>query len=419
MRTIKSIEVVPVKEPSEPKTWKESVIFEFQRYSRGAIYDIPLKDAEIQGTSFSPQPKLVTHRGQISYYALSASPLRSSTTQFSSFKSCGHILHSSCHLPASYSGMAALFSVIQSISTILVCPNETGDKSNHVATIHLPQLLYISAFIAFFSAPLLIPSIISFLQPVLSVLIPSLRPKSSSTSTSTPTWKTLLTGTFILGSLFAALMIIHFNTLIHPFTLADNRHYVFYVFRYTILFHPLIKYLLAPVYLLCIYLSYRTLSGPSTSSSSSTQSSQPKSTPRKSEVQQRIYDRSQGTKADMDQGPCTSFLLIWVLSTALCLVTAPLVEPRYFILPWIMWRLHVPSLPSPSSSASVSGRQSTPKTRKGGKRRGFPDMVKGYDYRLVIETFWFLAINVVTGYVFLYRGFEWVQEPGNVQRFMW
>jgi hypothetical protein len=25
----------------------------------------------------------------------------------------------------------------------------------------------------------------------------------------------------------------------------------------------------------------------------------------------------------------------------------------------------------------------------------------------------------VTGYVFLYKGFEWPQEPGKVQRFMW
>jgi alpha-1,2-glucosyltransferase len=44
---------------------------------------------------------------------------------------------------------------------------------------------------------------------------------------------------------------------------------------------------------------------------------------------------------------------------------------------------------------------------------------EGHDYRLWLETAWFLLINFVTGYVFLYRGFEWPQEPGLVQRFMW
>lgn len=44
---------------------------------------------------------------------------------------------------------------------------------------------------------------------------------------------------------------------------------------------------------------------------------------------------------------------------------------------------------------------------------------EGHDPRLWLETAWFAAINVVTAYVFLYKGFEWKQEPGNVQRFMW
>lgn len=41
------------------------------------------------------------------------------------------------------------------------------------------------------------------------------------------------------------------------------------------------------------------------------------------------------------------------------------------------------------------------------------------DYALWIETLWFLVINAVTGYIFLYWGFEWASEPGAVQRFMW
>jgi alpha-1,2-glucosyltransferase len=241
-----------------------------------------------------------------------------------------------------------------------------GDKSNHVATIHLPQMLYIWPFIAFFSAPLILPPAISF---TLS-LFTSSRP-------SKPIWKYLLTATYALVTLAVTLVIVKYNTIIHPFTLADNRHYIFYVFRYSILRHPLIRYLLGPVYLICAYLVYLTLSRPSPSS--------PSPSPAKKDTRPKKIQPEQA-----DSGPTTSFVFILLATTALSLVTAPLVEPRYFIIPWVIWRLHVPST-------------------KG----------KSYDWRLWAETAWFLVINAVTGYVFLYRGFEWVQEVGRVQRFMW
>lgn len=91
----------------------------------------------------------------------------------------------------------------------------------------------------------------------------------------------------------------------------------------------------------------------------------------------------------------TSFALIWLLATALSLITAPLVEPRYFILPWVLWRLHVP--PSHGSIAGFSVERS----------------------RLWGETLWFLAVNAGTCAVFLGKEFEWASEPGTVQRFMW
>jgi len=238
-----------------------------------------------------------------------------------------------------------------------------GDKSNHVATIHLPQMLYIWPFIAFFSAPLILPPAVSF---TLSLF--------TSSGPSKPTWRYVLAAAYAAGALFVTLGIVKYNTIIHPFTLADNRHYIFYVFRYSILRHPLIRYLLAPVYLVCAYLIYLTLSGP------------PPPPPAKKDPklhQSQAYEK---------EGPTTSFLLILLATTALSLITAPLVEPRYFIIPWIMWRLHVPST----------------------KGKG-----KGYDWRLWGETAWFLVINGVTGYMFLYRGFEWSQEVGRVQRFMW
>jgi len=204
-------------------------------------------------------------------------------------------------------------------------------------------------------------------------------------------------------------VIIHYNTIIHPFTLADNRHYVFYIFRYTILRHPLIKYLLAPIYLVSFYLSYQTLAGNSASAPASIQAPQNKST----------ASSKPGNKdeKEAEARPTTSFFLIFALTTALSLITAPLVEPRYFILPWVFWRLHIPQ-PQPSQSpktpSASAPSQSKPKSTK------WTTIQKPRQTTLLwLETIWFLTINGITGYIFLYRGFEWKQEVGVVQRFMW
>jgi alpha-1,2-glucosyltransferase len=53
--------------------------------------------------------------------------------------------------------------VLGTLPTPLPTPSltEVGDKSNHVATLHLTQMLYLWPFIAFFSFPLFLPTIIS------------------------------------------------------------------------------------------------------------------------------------------------------------------------------------------------------------------------------------------------------------------
>ncbi|KFY62572.1 hypothetical protein V496_04512 [Pseudogymnoascus sp. VKM F-4515 (FW-2607)] len=245
-----------------------------------------------------------------------------------------------------------------------------GDKSNHVATLHLTQMLYLWPFIAFFSFPLFVPTIVSaFFSPTL--------PRAS-----TLTWAIL--------AIALSLGIVHFNTLIHPFTLADNRHYMFYVFRYTILRHPLIKYALAPIYVLCGWFVLHALCKHQPISFGATTSSQ--ETLRRGKLSRSAVRDGGGKRAPETK---TSFALIWLLTTALSLITAPLVEPRYFILPWMLWRLHVQ--PTHGSLAGLSVEST----------------------RLWGETLWFLAVNVGTCAVFLGKEFEWASEPGNVQRFMW
>lgn len=242
-------------------------------------------------------------------------------------------------------------------------------------------MLYIWAFNTFFSFPLIIPLA---LAPVIryfpSSKVRSFCQKNLIGEAGIPAPK--LTSAAVFAAL--GLAAVHFNTIVHPFTRADNRHYVFYVFR-ILLRHWTVKYLVVPIYFACAYVVLQTLG-----------------TGQRNEAKSQQKLRQSASRAlPPAYQPCqVSFILVWLATTSLSVMSAPLVEPRYFIIPWIIWRLHVPALTASSQSQR-------------------PKAQSGYDMRLVLETAWHLAINVVTGFIFLRWGFAWESERGKVQRFLY
>jgi alpha-1,2-glucosyltransferase len=238
-------------------------------------------------------------------------------------------------------------------------------------------MLYIWPYVAFFSAPLLVGTLLRPLVPFLPMrLQTACRDHLKASMLGFP--RLLTTGLFMACGFLA----VHFNTIIHPYTLADNRHYVFYVFKMLRLY-PALKYLATPAYYTCAWLTVQTLSSPPTPMS-------PVGKRRPGEKTKTSLSKDMA-----DRQPCQiSFVIIWLATTALSVVTAPLVEPRYFIIPWIVWRLHVPC-----------GRNMNSRNR--------------YDIRMILETMWLLAINAAVSYTFLFRTFTWSSEPGNLQRFIW
>lgn len=235
-------------------------------------------------------------------------------------------------------------------------------------------MLYLWPYLVFFSIPVLVPPVITSAIDVFT------HPPSAGSM-----FRQFLMFTF---STILAAGVIHYNTIVHPFTLADNRHYVFYVFR-ILLRHPAIRYLAAPVYIICANLAIQALGGTKTSQ----------------KITQKPDQKS--VMVALVHGNTASFVIIWLVTTALSLVTAPLVEPRYCIIPWIMWRLRVPR------------SMETTTDKKAAKESGWLKVLQNDRTRLMLETIWFCCINAVTGYIFLYWGFSWPQEEGKVQRFMW
>ncbi|KAL2267390.1 hypothetical protein VTJ83DRAFT_4667 [Remersonia thermophila] len=310
-----------------------------------------------------------------------------------------------------------------------------GDKSNHVATLHLPQLLYIWPFFAFFSAPLLLRSAALLLRQPLPYLLRLAGLASRR--------RALVAAPHVLLAAFFSLLAVRYNTIVHPFTLADNRHYMFYVFRRTILRGPGVRLLLVAPYTLCRWLVWDQLTGPSTAphpSASSTLIPTANTTttttggssggsggsgggaagPAGSKENERADTKPDNEHLPLPRQaappasalpPRTSTALLWLLATSLSLVTAPLVEPRYFILPWVFYRLLVPAW-TPGGGREEGGEG------EGGERGGT-------DVRLGWERAWFFVVNAATMYVFLRKGFVWrgedgeVLDGGRVQRFMW
>ena len=270
-------------------------------------------------------------------------------------------------------------------------------------------MLYIWPYISFFSFPVLLPTLLptlfALLPEKLVKAIPTTFKPRQSKETSLPRANT------VMFTLAIAIAIVSFNTTVHPFTLADNRHYTFYVFR-LLLRRRFTKYIIAPLYIFFAWATVNALGalGPESQIASA-------------EMAGKIQD-SFGARSDNDrdskQGTRVSFIVLWLTTSALSLASTPLVEPRYFIVPWMIWRLNVPlsnldrcAKKKDEGPNTIEGAQLT----QGWRERLATELASSW--ALYLETLWLSIVNIATGYLFLYRGFSWPSEPGAVQRFMW
>ena len=151
-----------------------------------------------------------------------------------------------------------------------------GDKTAHEASVHIPQLFYFSVFVLVFGCSLWIPLFFKsyriFKHP-----------------------KCLL-GIFALACVAA--VIINFNTLVHPYLLADNRHYTFYVWSRLYARHDLARFAMIPIYVFGLASIFSSLDG------------------------------------------SIGFKIFFVVSTILTLCLQRLIEVRYFLIPFLLLRLN-------------------------------------------------------------------------------
>ena len=195
-----------------------------------------------------------------------------------------------------------------------------GDRTAHVPTIHIPQLFYFFSFTLCFAWPYMLPYWKDFLHDVVKH--------------------------WTISSIIFCLMtaIIHSNTLVHPYVLADNRHYVFYVWNYFMGRYTFFKYLLIPVHGFSAYAFFKCLS--------------------------HIRFLSQ---------------IAFLVCISVVLVPQLLLEPRYFIVPYVLFRLNLRKL----------------------------DL-----WQISLESINTLIINVAQFYIFVNKVFYW-QDQEHPQRISW
>ncbi|GAA5932323.1 hypothetical protein JCM1841_000849 [Sporobolomyces salmonicolor] len=207
-----------------------------------------------------------------------------------------------------------------------------GDKANHIPSIHIAQVYYFVAFSAVFVAPHVLD--VEEVGRAVGGLVGSRRRTCVS-----------------LAALGGMCWTIKNYTIAHPFLLADNRHFAFYLWRRLINVHPLARYALAPGYLIAAQLLYRALA------------------------------RAGSIRL--------STFLLFVGATSVVLIPTPLIEPRYFLTPFILLRLFL----SPGSLAS-------------------PAVRRRHKIVLVLEAALYVAVQAICVWLFLERGFQWDVRVG-------
>ncbi|XP_068611453.1 dol-P-Glc:Glc(2)Man(9)GlcNAc(2)-PP-Dol alpha-1,2-glucosyltransferase [Brachionichthys hirsutus] len=197
-----------------------------------------------------------------------------------------------------------------------------GDRTSHEACFNAPQCFYFFCFAFFFSSPVSL----CYRRALRFSQAVKRRPAS----------------VLLVASVF--LLLVWKFTFVHKYLLADNRHFPFYVWQRVFQRHELARFLLVPAY---VFAGWNFMDS--------------------------LKSRS----------------LFWTLAFVACLLAATvpqkLLEFRYFVVPYLMYRLHVP-LPS------------------------LP--------RLVGEFLLYTAVNAATLYVFVSETFRW-PESTAAQRFMW
>ena len=197
-----------------------------------------------------------------------------------------------------------------------------GDRSQHVASLNFPQLFYF----------LSLTNVFAFFHLTSPYKIKSFLKFC---------WKHPLIVVLFCSSAF---LMVHYFTYEHIYLLSDNRHYPFYIWRKLYMRHKYIKYALIPAYLYCTWAFLASLE------------------------HRDVF-----------------WKIVYFICLVLSLVPQQLLEFRYFIIPYVIYRLN---------------------------------LRYGSYVAIFHEILLYVFVNAATVYLFGEHPFVW-QDQKELMRFMW
>jgi alpha-1,2-glucosyltransferase len=200
-----------------------------------------------------------------------------------------HIMTSSA--PHSLAGLVYLYCLYQNSFRIAL-----GDHGHHTASMHVAMFAYNGGYFLISSIPLLV--VLGLRRRGMKLFVEIVRSRM---------WRVV----YMLSVAFMMLLVYKTGSYTHPFVLADNRHFTFYIYRRILLRGAFTRSLLCTVYaagLLIPFVSIQMCFNNITSNA----------------------EKRNRTQIEwvIEETFCEACLYIII---AICLVPATLLEPRYFV----------------------------------------------------------------------------------------
>jgi alpha-1,2-glucosyltransferase len=199
-----------------------------------------------------------------------------------------------------------------------------GDRENHIPQPHFAQLGYLVTVMGVYLLPDAVQALCGWLAPIPivweSILVGQQLKRQLFTA------KVAIAALAVLPVCAATAYLVHIGTVVHPFLLADNRHYTFYIWSKLLGRSPRLRLGLSVVYVALGVLVVTRLA---------------------SDAEQLFFappkarQRQQSHAVAGVSWEAWLWAWGWLAASAAAVVPSPLLEFRYFIVPVILALVHV------------------------------------------------------------------------------
>mmetsp|Transcript_19534 Transcript_19534/g.18868 ORF Transcript_19534/g.18868 Transcript_19534/m.18868 type:complete len:540 (+) Transcript_19534:194-1813(+) len=249
-----------------------------------------------------------------------------------------------------------------------------GDKDHHQPVVHMSMPLHACGILTLLLLPIIIDDVYTRMN---NKSKQDLKIASNAIRNREYQWL------FHFLGLSMVTLILQFSCLSHPFLLADNRHYSFYIWA-RVLSKPIYRLFLSPLYYTCSWWSLSRL------------------------VQGRGF----------------IWLSIYVVALVVTLVPAHLLELRYFTPAIVIAVINLPEIGESIDDNDLTNKKNNHVNIKNDatswikvKKIFFFKGIQNRKYLILMSIFYCCIINMITIHVFLYRNFTW--NDATTARFMY